>query len=337
MNAQSKVGGIVLSVGFGIVLIAAPSQASKLHVENWGVDSSCGPAAAPCRSIAHALSFAVSGDKILVGPGRYSNDLDGDSTYDEPGEESSGGITLGSGVTVMSTHGSAATEIEYRGGFGGVAVVTLGTGAVFGKKNHGFHVVFLIPFSGAFRVVDGLLGGPSTVSGNVISVGSSGIDGIVGDTVRDNRVYGGGISSNSAAAIVERNVVSGAGIGFYGAGAFRRNVALHNTIGFQVYGSIVTAFTKNIAVANSGHGVEVIMGPITGPFQKNTIDGNDVSTNCGLYNNSGGALTATKNFWGAATGPGANPADGVCNVGASTTTTTPFLTRPVAPGPGAIQ
>ena len=49
------------------------------------------------------------------------------------------------------------------------------------------------------------------------------------------------------------------------------------------------------------------------------------SSNCGLLNDTGAAVTATNNFWGSAAGPGANPADDACNSGGgSTTTLAPF-------------
>ena len=47
-------------------------------------------------------------------------------------------------------------------------------------------------------------------------------------------------------------------------------------------------------------------------------------TNCGLLNDSGAQVTATGNFWGAAGGPGPDPADDVCNDGGSTTATALF-------------
>jgi hypothetical protein len=50
-------------------------------------------------------------------------------------------------------------------------------------------------------------------------------------------------------------------------------------------------------------------------------------TNCGLLNSSGNSITATNNFWGAATGGGADPADEVCDLSGSTAFL-PFAQKP---------
>jgi len=52
------------------------------------------------------------------------------------------------------------------------------------------------------------------------------------------------------------------------------------------------------------------------------------SFNCGLENNGVIGLTATNNYWGVAAGPGAPPADNVCNFSGGTTTTSPSATKP---------
>jgi len=336
-----------------LFLITTPAWAAKLYVQNWGVDSGgCGAVATPCRSIGKAVSLAVSGDTVLVGPGLYSNDLNNNGTFDEPGEEPSAGISIGAtGVTLQSTHGAAATRIEYTGPWGtGIPtfrIVSGGGGAVvFGKKNHGF-TLYVAPTTATPFSATVIAAG--NVSGNVVLVYDTNGDhtlAILADRViRDNRV--GGLTTTSLATgidsvnatIVERNVVSGASTGFIGSdGAFRHNVAIEDAVGFVVNGTI-TEFTNNIAVANLSYGIEFSgLGTTVAKFKNNTIDNNDPVTNCGLLNQTGSALVATKNFWGAATGPGANPADGVCNSGAgSSTTSTPFLTHPVAGGPGAVQ
>jgi hypothetical protein len=53
--------------------------------------------------------------------------------------------------------------------------------------------------------------------------------------------------------------------------------------------------------------------------------------NCGILSN-GTIVTASSNYWGSATGPGAVPADDVCGVLA---VTTPFLRAPVLISPSA--
>src|SRR5579859_721588 len=56
-------------------LLATPAHAAAdIHVEISGVDiPSCGPAAAPCRTVGYAYSVrAASGDTITVGPGDFA-------------------------------------------------------------------------------------------------------------------------------------------------------------------------------------------------------------------------------------------------------------------------
>ena len=57
----------------------------------------------------------------------------------------------------------------------------------------------------------------------------------------------------------------------------------------------------------------------------NDIFANEI-VNCGLRNESGGAVNATNNFWGSANGPGADPADEPCDV-SGTTSVIPFGTK----------
>ena len=70
----------------------------------------------------------------------------------------------------------------------------------------------------------------------------------------------------------------------------------------------------------------------------NNIFANGVTTgNCGVHNNSGATIDATNNFWGAATGPGPDPADQVCDEFGSTTIVAPSASQQFAitsPGGG---
>lgn len=75
----------------------------------------------------------------------------------------------------------------------------------------------------------------------------------------------------------------------------------------------------NAVVGNSDSGIEVL--DVTDTIAGNNIFGNT----CGLVAPTTSGVLATNNYWGAATGPGADPADDVCGFGA---TTTPFATKP---------
>ena len=58
------------------------------------------------------------------------------------------------------------------------------------------------------------------------------------------------------------------------------------------------------------------------------LSGGDHGPNCGLVNLSGGSLIAQSNFWGAASGPGPDPADEVCNLSGATTVVDPVAPKP---------
>jgi hypothetical protein len=56
-----------------------------------------------------------------------------------------------------------------------------------------------------------------------------------------------------------------------------------------------------------------------------------------MQNNTGASVTATNNYWGAASGPGPDPADQACDAAGSTTITTPFATSDFTPGQAALR
>jgi len=59
-------------------------------------------------------------------------------------------------------------------------------------------------------------------------------------------------------------------------------------------------------------------------------------SNCGLANVGTNAVSATNNFWGAATGPGTDPADDVCNQSTGGTTVVRFATHEFKSGASAF-
>jgi parallel beta-helix repeat protein len=178
-----------------------------------------------------------------------------------------------------------------------------------------------------------------------------------------------GVADRSRFAVVVRNIaLKNREVGFevHGAGphVVSHNEASDNETGFSLDGGPYT-FRKNIAVANTRDGVltsrsnsvwanspgslladNTVAGngnsgfrftdPVgTNRLRRNNIYGNgghpfSGASNCGIKNESGFAVSAIENFWGAPSGPGDDPADnarGACDAGAGQTMVVPFATE----------
>ena len=321
---------LVRNALFAVVLLGLVSAAhgATLHAANNGVDGAgCGATATPCRSITRAIANAVPGDTILVGPGVYG-DLNRNGIVGEPGEETpSPGcgcmLSINKPVNVISSDGAAATVIDAVDVAAGKNVLIITNDAEFGRPEHGFLVRNSSDGSGI--VIDG---DDVKVRGNQL-VGSGDHTGILAvDNPSETVLIEGnqaiswllGIFVQDAGKKVSKNQVS---LNLYGiqatGGSLVGNVATENSNGYQLYGA--TSAVGNAAYGNS-NGFSV-QSSFTGVIQKNNIFANRI---CGLTNSGASAVAATNNYWGAATGPGSNPADPVCNSGGGTTTTTPFAT-----------
>lgn len=57
------------------IYLAPPTFAATLHVQMWGEAMPCGSKSVPCASITDAVLGASPGDKILVGPGSYTENV----------------------------------------------------------------------------------------------------------------------------------------------------------------------------------------------------------------------------------------------------------------------
>src|SRR5688572_9397647 len=113
---------VVLVVALATIAIATPAVAARtLYVANNGTDDGlCGAKEAPCRSISRAIANASPGDKLVVGPGRYG-DLDGDTNFSDPGDETGPSqacsclVLVDKPLTILSRDGAAATVIDAGG------------------------------------------------------------------------------------------------------------------------------------------------------------------------------------------------------------------------------
>lgn len=177
---------------------------------------------------------------------------------------------------------------------------------------------------------------------------------IIGNTAIGNAA---GFSGTGTGSTFKDNLALGnRGAGFHAIAetadadsTFRNNAASHNQLeGFHLRndhalkGNVANgngaagmllqdnggAVSKNALVGNRGPGLELTGSPAP-TITKNSIFGNgtDGATNCGIDNGTGATVDAPKNFWGAATGPGADPADATC--GANAVTTAPVATKEI--------
>jgi Right handed beta helix region len=138
-----------------------------------------------------------------------------------------------------------------------------------------------------------------------------------------------GILALGSGKTVKKNQVSQNSIGIDGRGdtAVLGNVVVNN------YGHGITLSGTATAIGNAvhgnGNGLNADSLSSLGRFERNNVTGN---LECGLRNSgsSPSDVNAQNNYWGAATGPGSDPADNVCDSETSTTLTTPFATAPFA-------
>jgi hypothetical protein len=317
----------------GLGLSAGASSAATLFVANNGVDSAtCGAAANPCRSISRAIANASAHDRIVVGPGRYG-DLNGNGILGEPGEETGGLgcsclVYVGKPLTLESEEGAAATVLEtprgtlvpYAPGLDVLGVGASASGSVIGKPGKGF------TFSGGWH---GLWVNndpyPSTLS--------------IGGNIATNALEGGFLlHAGVGSYTVTDNLAILNGSGGFGAPGgvghrFRGNAAIANGLdGFAVFGTGGGhEFVNNVAIGNGQDGYWAALGVTGVVYRGNSAIGNKRSgwgfadgasatlTRNNIYGNGsncaiavGGVINAVNNYFGSATGPGADPADDIC-------------------------
>src|SRR5687768_11489575 len=329
-----------------VVAVAPLADGATRYVADTGTDgASCGiNLATACRSISQAVELANPGDTILVGPGRYG-DLNRNGILGEPGEElgyltppasCSCVLRIEKQVIIISSAGAAVTIIDGRSVDVIQNVFLTTVGGEFGRPGKGFTV------TETAYVIDGYFAGNGIVldSANVMVRGNQ----VMFTANRGDRPINfasGILTVNHAAIRIEGNQVMNwaRGIEARGAATVSKNHVIHNGTGITAFGGNIVG---NVATEN-GYGVllrssatatgnaaylnEVgfyIDDGFTGVVTKNNMFGNNP---CGLLNTGVPGLSATNNYWGATTGPGAPgaPADRVCGDGA---TTAPFATKP---------
>jgi parallel beta-helix repeat protein len=401
----------------GLLAAARPAAPATLNVATYGTDSaSCGSASAPCGSINHAITKATAGDKIVVGPGRYttvgppsctcvvlvdkavtieSRDgalvtvIDADGAARDTVRIVASGVTFGAAGRGFTLRGASSSRAGLATAFSGIEdLVVAGNvasdnGGVGFSLNiaHGHHVTdniatrngtdgffdlsgidgtyarnmaamnggigFVFILASSLTLTDSiardngghgfrLVGGSGLEVTNNGAHGNDGqgfdVSGTPGSTYKTNAATGNGghgfkLTSDDIAVV--DNVASGSHAGIFLAGGtgvvVTGNTLTDNDDGFLHTASEgVVEVRRNTFVGNRQDGVDTAHGGIT--LTQNNIAGNG---SCGLRHSSGGQLVAKQNVWGAASGPGADPADTVCNaLNGSSTVLSPVATKP---------
>ncbi len=145
--------------------------------------------------------------------------------------------------------------------------------------------------------------------------------------IQGNQVTGWilGIGEDGTNITISQNAAqsnSFIGIGIDG-GLATGNVVTGNFTGISFYSVVPGGRAIGNAALGNGNGIDASAGGI---LEGNNIFGN----NCGLYvqASSPPVVLADNDYWGAATGPGPDPADDVCGSSAGAAIVTPFATKP---------
>jgi hypothetical protein len=131
-----------------------------------------------------------------------------------------------------------------------------------------------------------------------------------------------------------RNVASDNQYGFgvaLGGPTLEGNLAFDNDVGFgfdRADGELRTCSS----VRNREAGI-LLFRDSDVEIRACNLAGNGGAENCGLRNQTGDPASAKRIYWGASSGPGADPADAVCDEAGSQTSVGPFARRRVPRAP----
>jgi parallel beta-helix repeat protein len=340
-----------------VLFLAFTARANTLYVSNGGTDDlACGTTGSPCRSISQAIHNAGSGDTVIVAPGSYG-DVDSNGTFNSPGDEAGPQTSCGclinidKTITLLSTKGADVTVIN--GAYQNLTTVLItANGTAFGAPQKGFTVtggngaagvrvsaandvkvagIRSIGNTRGFQVTTDATN--NTFTGNVAILNDAEgfrlagfSDSVLRNVITDNG--DNGVTSLEDKAVIVNNVVTGNG-----------------TDGIQMAaGSTGNTIERNSTLANTRFGIFLAAGA-GAVITRNNIYGNNAGggqyantskANCGIGNDTGGAVVLDNNFFGGPNGPGNDPADLVCDFRFSTTTSKSVATkeikvRPLAP------
>lgn len=338
----------IQQIAVACALIAATAGfagAATVHVAASGTDSAtCGTASEPCRSISRGIDHADAGDTVLVGPGHYGS-INRDADFTDPGDEAAElsfpgcicVVHVDKPVKVLSRDGASSTTIHGES-TNGVSVVRISAfGATFGAKGKGFTVLQNPGLSSSSGIVAESNAGDAVISGNVVSgfgvsgIRSSGDDAVIAHNRLSSNIVG--ILVDDTATLLGNSVHGGSvGVFLEGSGStITRNVVYGAaSVGIGLDNADLTTITKNAVVANRvGIGVGDQGAPGTTTIKGNTIAGNVSSGLVACTAPCTAVIDARDNFWGAATGPGPDPADGIENIFGATVDASTFATKEI--------
>ncbi len=321
-----------------------PVEAKTIFVATNGADGFiCGTKDSPCRSIGVAILTADEKDTIQVGPGLYG-DLNDNGVLEGLSLPFSGEefvrdacdcmVLVDKRLTIASEKGAGVTILD-AGGTVHDVVKMEADDALFGKKNKGFTITGQasgatppsglravagtsgIRVGGNRAVVINQAGGPIAPVGFLVEgTGHRFEDNIASGSSGGTLVGVGFWVLSGSDHQLRRNVVTFVSDGFLTPGLpdleLRDNVAVANFSGIGIGGGGSVTVQGNSLLANYEFGLLLLGSDVD--VLKNNFFGNQhpPAGNCGLDNSSGTTVTASKDFWGAASGPGADPADLAC-------------------------
>lgn len=328
----SQIGLLLM---FFLLFAVGEIQAATLYVANNGVDSGmCGAQTEPCRSITQTITNATDGDTVIVGPGRYG-DIDFDGAYFSPGEDD--GIWINKGLTIESSHGAQATVL-YGNEWGMQVYLDVG-GITFGRPQHGFTLTKdVFRGNGQNLVSFNPNTNGSSVSGNILTEYSVMMGGFGHTFAQNHLICLGDLCEWIFVSGTGNSLTSNTGQGsvkILGSGHSLTNNVLTVEKGISINASAGVIIRDNSFLGGPGitlnPGSNVVINENNLFGHDNSYGGfNPATVNCAVFNYSGASIDATNNFWGAASGPGPDPADEVCDGPGSSTVVAPFATQQFA-------
>jgi hypothetical protein len=261
-----------------------------------GSDSNtCSAPTIACKTIAHAISVAASGDAIMVAPATYTETLTINISLKVIGSSAATTIVDGGHAAAVFTISAATANVTLsnltiRNGSGGTAgggvindgALTINSSSISGN---GGGAGGGISNSGALRIHNSTISSNGAASGG--GIGNSGTLTISDSTINGNGSYNGGGIINRGTLRINRCTLSGNTVGricsqFWCLGGYGGAIA---NLGGQM--TINNSTLSGNLAASSGGGIsnEVFLGVVGRlAINNSTVSGNGGGHGGGIYN-----------------------------------------------------